>query len=182
MPVVVAGALNGLAFYYCRKINKIIADFSLNTVVEYADPWVTIAFLMLMAALGVGSWRVLRAPRLRSWSKVWRVGLLYLLSLLFTAELSSAVLFSFRSSSISAIYLACLVAPKRMARDESGDGGPCVRADVSGFYTWYVNGVALHPRLLLLPLVSVPGSLEEQLNIFKCLDPPATAAASAKPR
>ncbi len=59
-------------------------------------------------------------------------------------------------------YVTAFPLTRGALRLPSTEDGVCVRAELNGFYTWHLNGIAVHPRLLPLPLDA--RELKERLN------------------
>lgn len=126
----------------------------------YAEPWATLLLVAVALCVMLGLRWVLFAPRLHL---AWRLAtgaLVIVASLLVAIELGTAVSFDVVRGEF-VISESLFVTPRTELDFPNTTDAVCLHADLRGFFTWYLNGIPVHPRLLPLPFA--PDDLETKL-------------------
>lgn len=126
----------------------------------YAEPWATLFLVVvaLLVLLGL-AWAVF--ARKVHWARRLLTGALVIAaSLLIAVELGTAVSFDYVDGRFR-ISESLFVTPRTDLDFDATTDAVCLHADVRGFFTWYLNGIPVHPRLLPLPFA--PSDLETKL-------------------
>ncbi|HYQ05040.1 MAG TPA: hypothetical protein VER96_40465 [Polyangiaceae bacterium] len=153
-------------FCFGRWINDIQRQELFWVVAEYAQPWATLCFVIVVLLAAFAFWRATFAANLAASKRVAYIGFAGLVSLLSAIELGMGIYYDhirgeFR---ISELMLERTHLEFRHTTDDV-----FVCADLNGFFTWRLNENAVHPRLLPLPLDD--GALKAKLSSGTCRGP-----------
>jgi hypothetical protein len=117
-------------------------------VAQYAEPFRSVLVLVSVLGMSFVVWRAYagKGGRFRS---VATAAIASALSFALCAEAGMGVFYQPLDGELSVTGFPWTRAKLQFPTNEDG---VCVRAALDGFYTWYLNGTPLHPRLLPLPL------------------------------
>ncbi|MEO7033652.1 MAG: hypothetical protein ABI548_07205 [Polyangiaceae bacterium] len=125
----------------------------------YAEPWATLFQVVVVVLVLLGLRRAVFA-RIHLTIRFATAILAIAASLLVAIELGTAVSFDYVDGRFR-ISESLFVTPRTDLDFDATTDAVCLHADVRGFFTWYLNGIPVHPRLLPLPFA--PSDLETKL-------------------
>jgi hypothetical protein len=132
-----------------RWLNALRAQERFWVVAEYREPWAVACLVCAIALATLGLWHATRLRRVRLAPRVALAGLACIVSTSMALELGMGISFEYTTGEFE---IAEAVWTRTALRLPSTVDGVCARADLHDFFTWRLNGIAVHPRLLPLPL------------------------------
>ena len=150
-------------FYVCRSANAVRPEFLFWVVGQYAQPWATLLLVVGISLALLAVWYAFFSPQWQASKRIAVVCSALLLGFLLAAELSMGIAYE---SIAGEFEITEGLFPRTHLQFRSTQDGVCLHADARGFLSWTLNGIAVHPRLLPLPLAA--SELREKLQRANC--------------
>jgi hypothetical protein len=139
------GVMN-VGFWVLSRVVEGLQESDGFILVAYAEPWRTLARIASLILVGLAFRREKNGP-----GHGLRAASLLAVSALLSIELSSSLTFRSIAGELENQRLGVFFSRQHLP---VSDADACIDADLSGVFSWYIDGSVVHPRLLPLPLRS----------------------------